>query len=191
MPLAAIGVVPLLAGLTGAIRPLSGLVFALVFLGAGALRATLAYWELAGMRRDADRELRLDAPSYVHSALLEWRTLELTSERHRRAVAASADRVERDVSPNTLPGGSPINRVAARRHLDLFRALSDRLRAFEVSVTPNAVLTVEELLTSADSPLYARERAGELRQALEHCLAVLDDDCQTSADEHLPRAGRS
>ena len=36
------------------------------------------------------------------------------------------------------------------------------------------MLEVEELLTSPESPLYARERTADLPLALQRCLAVLD-----------------
>jgi hypothetical protein len=174
LALAGVGVLPLVAGVTGLVRPLSALVLAGIFVAAGTLRASLAYHELLGLRRLADSELRLGKEPYLHSALVSWRSAELTSTRHRTALARAAARTERDVSPATLPGASPLNRVAARPQIDLFRRLAERLSALDAPVTPHSVLLVEDLLTSSESPLYARERAGELRAGLLECLAALD-----------------
>jgi len=169
-----VGVLPLVAALTGLIQPLSGVVFAAIFAAAGALQCSLAYYELAGRRRVADRELRLKTRPYLQPALVAWRSAELISARHRTALARAVARTERDLPPAKLPGASPLNRVAARPHVDLFRRLAERLAALDQSVTPQAILQVEELLTSGDSPLYARERADELRASLLDCLEALE-----------------
>jgi hypothetical protein len=174
LALASVAVVPLAAGLSGLIRPLSGLVFAAIFVAVGALQALLAYIELTGLRREADRELRLGRKPYFQPALVSWRSAELISDRHRTALAQAVSRTERDLSPATLPGASPLNRIAARPHVDLFRRLAERLAALDRPVEPRAVLLVEDVLTSPDSPLYARERASELREFLFGCLDALD-----------------
>jgi hypothetical protein len=172
--LATVAIVPLAAGLSGVIRPLSGLVFAAIFIAVGTLQALLAYIELAGLRREADRELRLGRKPYFQPALVSWRSAELTAERHRRALARAVARTERDLSPATLPGASPLNRIAARPHVDLFRRLAERLAALDRPVEPRAVLLVEDLLASPGSPLYARERANALRETLFACLDALE-----------------
>ncbi len=115
-----VGVLPLLLGLTAVIRPLSGLVFAGIFVAAGALQTSLAYSELVGIRRRADLELRLETRPYLQSSLARW------------------------------------------------------LAALERPVTPQAVLQVEELLTSPASPLYARERARELGASLLACIDAVN-----------------
>jgi hypothetical protein len=184
LSVAALGVLPLVAGLAGLIRPLSSLVFAAIFAAAGALQALLVYHDLVGLRRLADGELRLGRRPYLRPALVSWRSAELISDRHRIGLARAVARTERDLSPATLPGASPLNRVAARPHLDLFRRLAERLAALDRPVAPRAVLQVEELLTSADSPLYARERAGELRARLLDCLDALD---LAAAEVRVPR----
>jgi hypothetical protein len=174
--LATVAVVPLAAGLSGLIRPQSGLVFALIFVAVGALQTLLAYTELAGLRREADRELRLGRKPYFRPGLVSWRSAELTAERHRTALARAVARTVRDLSPATLPGAAPLNRVAARPNVDLFRRLAERIAALDRAVEPRAVLLVEDLLTSPDSPLYARERAGELRETLFACLDALEPE---------------
>jgi hypothetical protein len=174
LPLVAFGLLPLSAGAAGLIRPLSGLVFAAILAAAGVLRASLAYHELLSLRRAADRELRLEPWPYLESSLVAWRSAELTSDHYRTAVARTLARTERDLSPARLPGASPLNRVAARPHADLLRRLAERLAAVDRPVTARGVLEVEDFLTSADSPLYERERAHELRASLLSCLNALE-----------------
>ncbi len=171
--LGVLGVVPLALGAGGLIRPLSGLVFAGIFLLAGALRSSLAYSELAGLRRAADDELRRRRKHYISSARVSWRSAELTSERHRRSLARAVAHTEHDLSAATLPGASPLNRVAARPHAQLFHELAERIAAVDVSADPRAVLQIEDLLTRPDSPLYDRARAGELEATLLACIDAL------------------
>jgi hypothetical protein len=174
LAVAAVGLLPLALGLAAVIRPLSGLVLAAIFLAAGALQLSLAHFELIGIRRSADLELRLEPRPLLLSSFAQWRARELTSDRHRLSLARAAARTERDLSPALLPGASPLNRVAARPHAELFRQLADRLAALDRPVNPQTILQVEELLTSPESPLYARERARELRASLLACLDALD-----------------
>ncbi len=174
LAVAAVALLPLALGLAAVIRPLSGLVFAAIFLAAGALQSALSYHELVGIRRRADIELRHEPRPYLVSSFAQWRASELTSDRHRLALARAVARTERDLSPALLSGASPLNRVAARPHAELFRRLAERLAALDRPVTPQAVLQVEDLLTSPESPLYARERARELRAALLACIDAVD-----------------
>lgn len=178
LALAAAGVVPLALETADIIRPLSGIVFACIFVGAGALQGSLAYAELARLRRSADRELRLGRKAYLHSALVEWRAGELTSPHNRTVLAGSLAHLESEVSPDRLPGASPLNRAAVRPHLDLVRQLAARMDAVDEPVRPRGILLVEDLLTSPESALYARDRAGELRDELLDCVAALDGDAR-------------
>jgi hypothetical protein len=173
IPLATLAVVPFALGLGDVIRPLSGLVFAAIFVGAGALRSALAYHELAALRHEADDELRRRPRSLAPSALLAWRSDELTGDRHRLALAHTLAHLDRDLSPARLPGASPLNRVAARPQVDLIRRIEARLEALDLPVEPRAVLQLEDLLTLPESPLYSRERAGELRSSLLDTLEAL------------------
>jgi hypothetical protein len=174
LALAAVGLAPLALGLADVIRPLSGLVFAAIFAVVGALRWALAHFELIAIRRRADTELRRELRPHGLSSHAQWRANELTSDRHRIALARAVARTQRDLSPAFLPGASPLNRVAARPHVELFHQLAERLAALDRPVTPQAVLEVQELLTSPESPLYARERASELRSSLFTSLQALD-----------------
>jgi hypothetical protein len=173
VPLAAFGIVPLALGLGGVIRPLSGFVFAAIFVAAGALRWSFAYRELSDLRHAADDELRRRPRRYTPSALLSWRSDELTSDQHRLALAHTLVQLERDLSPARLPGASPLNRVAARPQVDLIRRIEARLEALDLPVRPQAVLQLEDLLTLPESPLYSRERAAALRTSLLDTLAAL------------------
>jgi hypothetical protein len=190
LAVAAVGLLPLALGLTDVIRPLSGLVFAAIFLAVGALQWSLAHFELVAIRHRADLELRREPRPYLLSSFAQWRADELTSDRHRLALARAVARTERDLSPALLPGASPLNRVAARPHVDLFRRLAARLAALDRPVTPQAVLQVEELLTSSDSPLYARQRAHELRRSLLASLRALDGLPEWLAVEQAPTSGQ-
>jgi hypothetical protein len=183
LAVAAVGLLPLALGLTAVIRPISGLVFAAIFLAAGALRWSLAHFELIGIRRRADLELRCESRPYLLSSFAQWRASELTSDPHRLALARAVARTERNLSPALLPGASPLNRVAARPHVDLFRRLAERLAALDRPVTPQALLQVEELMTSPASPLYARESAWKLRASLLACL-----DTSTLCPSHASRS---
>ena len=169
-------VFPLIAGATGLIRPLSALAFTAIFAAAGAFQVALAHHELVGLRRLADGELLRGRRPYFQPALVAWRSTELTSEHHRKGLARAVARTERDLSTATLPGASPLNRIAARPHVDLFRRLAGRLAELDRPVKPRGVLLVEQLLRSPDSPLYARERAGELRAWLTASIDALDTE---------------
>ncbi len=171
--LAALASVPFALGLGDVIRPLSGLVFAALFVGAGALRSALAHQELASLRRTADDELRRRPRPRTPAALLLWRSDELTSDRHRLSLARTLAHLERDLSSARLPGASPLNRVAARPQVDLIHRIEARLEALDLPVEARAVLELEDLLTLPESPLYSRERAGELRTSLLHTLEAL------------------
>jgi hypothetical protein len=183
LAVAAVGLLPLALGLTAVIRPLSGLVFAAIFLAAGALQWALAHFELIGIRRRADLELRRELRPYLLSSLARWRARELTSSRHRLALAHSVARAGGDLSPALLPGASPLNRVAGRPHADLFRRLAERLAALDRPVTPQAVLQVEQLLTSSESPLYARELAHQLRASLLACIEAVNEPATWPAEQ--------
>jgi hypothetical protein len=189
LAVAAVGLLPLALGLSAAIRPLTGLIFAGILFAIGGLQWFLAHAELNRVRRRADLELRREPRPQLLSTSAQWRAYELTSDRHRLALARSVTRTERDVSLALLPGASPLNRVAARPHVELFRSLADRLSALDRPVTPQAVLQVEDLLTSADSPVYARERANQLPRSLLASLRALDGPPEWLAAEQPPVTG--
>src|SRR5262249_20915837 len=180
LAIAAIGAVPLVLGLTAVIRPLSGLVLAGIFLVGGIVQASLRYHELVALRLRADEQLRRERRQELRSTLAQWRAGGPTSERHRQVLARSLTGLNRDLPAGTLPGASPLTRIGARPHVDLLVELADRLAALDRPVSPQGVLQVEELLTSPDSPLYARERALQIRPALRRCVELLDESAEIS-----------
>jgi hypothetical protein len=187
--LAAIGVIPLVVGLTGLIRPLSSLVFAAIFVVVGGLRASILHFELTALRLEADGHIRRERQPYLGLSLIAWRSAELTSPRHRTALARAIARTEHDLTAAGLPGASPLNRVAARPHADLLLRLAERLKALDRPVTPRGVLQVEDLVTSPESPLYARERARELRASLLASIEALDGVPDAPSGNRPPLAG--
>lgn len=128
-------------------------------------------------RRQADELLLAGVRVNAHSPLLSERAVELTSPRRRRSLARTVDGIARDLDGRVLPGPTPLNRPACRPHLDLIRALATRLRDQRLAVSPRGVLLVEDLLCNGySSPLYVRERAGQVRPALRICLEALEQD---------------
>ncbi len=141
----------------------------------------------ARLRRIADAQLLGGAApeAFPH---LHWRALELTSARNRRAAARSLRSLLAELDGRRLPGASPLNRAAARPHARLIETLADRLEDVTRPVSARGVLLVARLLADGAGPLYARERAGELPQALAGCLRVLEQHARGRARVHA--AGR-
>ena len=79
-----------------------------------------------------------------------------------------------------MPGASPVNRVAARRHLELVRLLGAILEDGGIGVEARGVILVERLLLDGGGPLYDRTRAGELEPALNAAVAALKRSRPTS-----------
>ena len=141
-----------------------------------ALRArvpTVAAWKSSprsgGCVRDASSSLRDDSltPSCVATTLpsprLAWRTNELCSDEHRRALAPSRwSTSSGHRSARYLPGASPLNRVAARDQLALLLQSAPSSPTRDRRVPPRGVLLVEQLLTESTSPLYRHRPASEL-----------------------------
>jgi hypothetical protein len=133
----------------------------------------------ASERRRAD-ELLLGGADPDGSTLLSTRAAELTSPRNRRGLAHSLERTARELEGRVLPSAVPLNRAGARPHVNLVRALAVRLRAAE-PISVRGVLLVQELLSDGyASPLFIRERAGDLRPALEECLSALEPEERTA-----------
>jgi hypothetical protein len=144
------------------------------FLLAAAVRAARCEHELRLLRQQADRALLRGIAPARRSALVAWRAGELTSGAHRLAVAASVNRLLRELDPSRLPGASPLNRVAARAQQDLIVRLRARLSDLGAPVEARGVLMCEWLLGDATSPLYDRGRAATLPQALTRTIAALE-----------------
>jgi hypothetical protein len=175
LPLAALAVLPLgcaAAGLLSWIAAL-GVAAGLVFIA--FVRGSLAAEALQALRRTADGLLRTGVEPKPQSALLAWRTGEVTSTRNRKILVHSLQGIVRELEGRSLPSAVPLNRAGSRSELGLIRRLSDRLADLDRPVSARGILAVQKLLTDGiASPLYVRERVSELRPALERCLAELD-----------------
>jgi hypothetical protein len=136
------------------------------------IRRMRARRELVAARRVADAELLRTA---LPSPRLAWRTNELCSDEHRRALAESLVQVVKASETRYLPGASPLNRGAARdqmsRLLQIAAVLADTQRA----VPARGVLLVERLLTGPKSPLYLHREAKDLPVALTEALQALEE----------------
>jgi hypothetical protein len=152
----------------------AGFVLATIAAAAAGIRTFLAHEQLASLRHRADRELRRQRGTHLRSTLADWRGDELTARGRRINRARSLRHTVRDLSPARLPGPSPLHRVAVRPHADLLLQLADRVAALERPVSPYGMLLVDDLLTLPGSPLYAPERAAEIRSSIQACLDALE-----------------
>ena len=138
------------------------------------LQAARAELELGRRRRAADEWLVWGGSAHPSSALLRWRTDELTSPQLRSTLAHSLRRIEREARGGTLPGPVPLNTRAIRSHLGLVRVLRERLEDRARPVSARGMVLVDRLLTEAGSPLYSRVRADDLAEAIGDALAAID-----------------
>ena len=134
------------------------------------VRRLRARRELVAARRAADAEL---LAATLPSPRFAWRTNELCSDEHRRAVAESVVQVVKASETRYLPGASPLNRVAARDQLPLLLKVAAVLADTQRRVPPRGVLLVERLLTGSKSPLYQHLSANDLQAALMDALNAL------------------
>jgi len=132
--------------------------------------------ELARSRRDADRILINGEAGAPTSSAFAWRVAELTNARERSMLEGSLRGVVADLSPDRLPGATPLNRSGLRPHADLLLALADRLEQLDAPVTPKGILLVRELLANGGSPLYTYGDAEQLPAVLVQILGALDGD---------------
>jgi hypothetical protein len=143
------------------------------FGGAAALRAYRERRELEAVRRTIDRLIVLEPHSSETSALVRWRSLELTAPASRKTVAREVERVLSLLDPGSLPGASPLRRPAARRCEDLLRLLSATL-AGDHPVTARGVLLARRLLRDPGSPLFSDESEHLLPRELKRVLGALE-----------------
>jgi hypothetical protein len=135
------------------------------------VRRLRARRELVAARRVADAEL---VATTLPSPRLAWRTNELCSAEHRRALAESLVEVARASEGRYLPSTSPLNRAATRDQLALILQIGSVLADTSRRVTPRGVLLVERLLTDPKSQLYARPATEDLHAALAQALGALE-----------------
>ena len=174
-PFFALGTVVLLATLVGPIPDRHGLVLGALCAAAGAARWSWETAVLRGLKRTANDAL-VQGARPERSPLLSWRAAELTSASYRRSLARSLRGVVRDATARISISASPVNRQAARGEVEAIERLATRLGDLDHPAEPRGILFVEDLLTDGFGPLYARERASDLRSALDRCLAALDPE---------------
>jgi len=132
----------------------AGVLAALLFVAAGCARMLQGRHELAAVRRVADR-LIVDKPrSRDASAVVRWRSDELTSRGARDALRREVDRTLHALDPGRLPSASPLRRPAVRSCDDLLEALAGRL-GDEQPVDARGILLTQRLLRDPASPLYS------------------------------------
>src|SRR5579872_789326 len=145
----------------------AGVAGAGLFAAAGAVRRAQIAAERRGARRVADERILRGHGVPV------WREEELVSPRARRAKRREVRRILRSVSPDRLPGASPLNRVAVRNCAGLLRSLEDRL-ADDRAVSAYGMLHLEQLLGDSSSPLYT-DYDELLPRAIARVLGALDE----------------
>lgn len=126
--------------------------------------------ELRRARRIADDELVASAYTTPRTA---WRAAELTSEKSRRGLARSIERLVASADARHLPGPTPLNRIAVREQADRLGELATLIGDPQRPVTARGLLLVDRLVTDGYGPLYISYRAVELADALSRCFEAL------------------
>ena len=151
---------------------LAGVGVAAAFVVAGGARLAQAELRLRSLRGAADRQI-LRGVARPYSEFLAWRAGELVEDRWRRRVVRPLRRLVRSLERRVLPGASPVNRVAGRRHLEALREILERLDD-PAPVGARGVLLAHDFLTSPGSPLYAREHEAAFPRTLREIRRELD-----------------
>src|SRR5262249_32851801 len=102
----------------------AGIAVSGLFVSAAVVRFVQKSLAVSRLRGIADRIILRNGDRPTASPLVAWRTAELTSRRHRGAVAAEAARLARDLDASTLPGAVPLNRAAVRPYRQELEALA-------------------------------------------------------------------
>ncbi len=76
---------------------------------------------------------------------------------------------------NALPGAVPLNRRGVRPYTAALAALAELVGDLSHPVAPRGMLLLDDLLTSGDSPLYARENLDRLPGALREIVRALGE----------------
>jgi hypothetical protein len=161
-PFLALGALALVLDVDPRLPWLAGVTAAGFFALAGGVRASRTYLELRSLRHAADVQI-LRGTRTPYADFIGWRARELEEPAALRRVERPLSRLIRDLERSTLPGASPVNRVAARAHLEELRELRLLL---DGAITPRGVLLLDQFLTNPGSPLYARERAAAFDRTL-------------------------
>lgn len=152
---------------------LVGVIGAGCFAAAAGVRGAQARFELAGVRRTADRLIVYSPYSHEAPELILWRSRELTDGDARARLRREYERTLRQLDPNRLPSSSPLRRAAARKQEPLLRAVADRI-GDEHPCSARGLLLARELLRNPSSPLYAEDGERQLARALSRILGALE-----------------
>lgn len=160
------------------------LVLAGGFLLLAGFRALSAFYDRSRLRRQADLLLQTGVRVHPQSRLLVWRAAELTGRRNRRSLARSLHGIVRELERPSLISAVPLNRRGVRPHLELVRALADRVGALERPVAAQGMILVEQLMTDGPaSPLYLGGRSGDLPASVGACFDALDRDARPARSD--------
>jgi hypothetical protein len=171
-PLLALAVVALALDAAPDLPWEAGVAVALLFAAAAAVRLVQKWFAVRRLRAVADRVILRGGDLSSTSPLILWRTTELTSRRHRRAIAAEAARLARELDASMLPGAVPLNRAAVRPYRQELEALAALLGGPE-PISARGVLLAQQLLSSPASPLYDRSEATMLEPRLRRVFSTL------------------
>jgi hypothetical protein len=94
--------------------------------------------------------------------------------RRRKSLARSLEGVIRSLDPKRLPGASPLNRPGLWLYMPELRTLSNRVGDFDRPASRHGLQLVHNLLTDGGSPLYDRDRSGELQETIRNILVALE-----------------
>jgi len=150
----------------------AGIAVSGLFLSAAVVRFLQKWVAVRRLRAVADRIILRNGDRPTSSALVAWRTAELTSRRHRHAIAADAVRLARELDASTLPGAVPLNRVAVRPYRQELEALAAALDG-DQPIGARGMLLAERFLSSPASPLYDRTAAETLGPRLHRVITTL------------------
>jgi len=96
------------------------------------------------------------------------------SARRRRSLARSLDGVIKSLDPKRLPGASPLNRPGLWLYVPELETLARRVGDLDRPASRRGLDLVRQLLTHGGSPLYDRDRIGELPETVKTILAALE-----------------
>jgi hypothetical protein len=139
----------------------------------------LARWVTAHRERRSLRAARYAADTEILLGRgvplrLAWRAEELVTTKSRLDLAHELRSLVRHASARLLPAASPVNRGAVRVESPVLRELAERLSDLGRPVAPRGVVMLRRLLDDRDGPVYERDRAAELGDALDSVLDALE-----------------
>ncbi len=165
---------PVVLWAAGVLPTPAALGFGVFLVVLALIQGGLGTFDLHRNRRLGDALLRAYPGLPPVSELAAWRSIELTSSRHRRWLAGHMRQLRRETQSCIRSGALPVDSAVLDESLVLLRRLECRLETLTAPVSPLGMLSVQELATDEFSPLYAPERAGGLAAALGQALTALE-----------------